>query len=243
MNRQQPKILCDSDLDSGECALAQQVITDACTWLLNQPRHMGIDSCHPMFSELTFHVGRNRPNKGLRHRINGVGRQQLAFTNLFAVMSEPKQNIETTHTIAMGAACAFMLNQLFQCESWGTENFDREPHYQMQLRWLAEFAPDVLVKFKAESSDRKQKKQLKQKHALQLARQHKNRQPQQPKRSAPHYSAPPAPLPPQPPAAPIQHPKPVLSEQDKRALEVLENQQLYMASFCTTDCTTEDHDK
>ena len=53
-------------------------------------------------------------------------------------------------------------------------------------------------------------------------------------RVKPHYCEhqSPPPLPPQPPK---QHPTPVLSPEDARALEIIERQQQYMASYCVTE--------
>ncbi len=54
-------------------------------------------------------------------------------------------------------------------------------------------------------------------------------------RRQPVYGEPPAPQPPLPPQQPKQHPTPQLSPQDARALEIIERQQQYMASYCGTE--------
>lgn len=48
---------------------------------------------------------------------------------------------------------------------------------------------------------------------------------------------------PLPPAPLKQHPAPTLSPEDAQALESIERQNEYMASYCLPDCSTEDHDK
>ena len=54
-------------------------------------------------------------------------------------------------------------------------------------------------------------------------------------RRQPVYGEPPAPQPPLPPQPPKQHPTPQLSPEDARALEIIERQQQYMASYCMTE--------
>ena len=143
MNKQQLLILCDPDMNADECTIAREAVTNVCTWLLEQPRQMGVDSCMPQFSELTFRIGKNRLNKGLRHKHNGTGWQTLRYTTHFGVMSTPRQIVEASHVDAISGAAVFMLNQLFRCESWNDEDFRREEHYRMQMRWLEQHSPDL----------------------------------------------------------------------------------------------------
>ena len=143
MNKQQLLIMCDPDMNATECTIATDAITNVCTWLLEQPRQMGVDSCMPQFSELTFRIGKNRLNKGLRHKHNGTGWQTLRYTTHFGVMSTPRQIVEASHADAISGAAVFMLNQLFRCESWNDPDFRREEHYRMQMRWLEQHSPDL----------------------------------------------------------------------------------------------------
>lgn len=139
MNEQQLQISCDADMSADECTLAKRVITDACSWLLDQPRQMGVDSCQPMFSEITFYVGRTRLSKGLRHRKTGKGWQTNRFNQILCVNSDPRQYFfDVPYEIALGGSVVYLGNQSFRCESYSDPDFRAEEHYQMQLKWLKE---------------------------------------------------------------------------------------------------------
>ena len=116
--------------------------------------------------------------------------------------------------------------------------------FEQQQQELAEV--ERVKKYKAQYSDSRRKRLARQKAAWAIKvpswwydkypeQKPDDYEPEKCDRRQPVYGEPPAPQPPLPPQQPKQHPTPQLSPEDARALEIIERQQQYMASYCMTE--------
>ena len=212
----------------------------------------------PRFSEIEYRVHPFARNYGLRSKTTGAGWLNLGTESdlKFEQRGDFPSFIElvTTPELAFRGNAAYLISQLLTPIGYYKDGFDWERCLDYQLRYIDHMGQsnrDALnlvdeyeKQLAAKQAEEKHKwylRQFPEKRALRLARQAEQRRikpvgwydekyPPPCKDPAPKFA-------PAPPPEPIQRPTPTLSENDQRALEILDGHQRYMASFC------EDHDK
>ena len=181
-------------------ALSPAWLDEVVSWHLSQPRATGIDGEHPAFEELQFTIGNFYWSYGLRKKSTGVGWENLCLSSDIVMETRPITVIPSTIELGSKVRWCYLLSQLFRGENHFDSDFRQQEHYQYQLKYFQEVAPDLAKDFTDAQRAKRLKNQRQEKHQLQLKRRHQLRQPQQPKRYQPHYSpAPefvPAPTPP-----------------------------------------------
>lgn len=222
-------ITFDDSIDPALHSTVELWIAELCDWLELQPRSTGLDKATPRFESLAIHVLPTGVCKGLRSLATGKGWVRLMLchgSHQYIHLVVPNQRQERipapSHEVAFKASNTYILNQSFERSSYSSDEFEPELHYQMQLRYLSQAAPDVAKQHKEKQAAAKYKQQLKDKRQLQLQRKQQQRKPWQPQPPAkPHYSAAPKLQPVVTTTTATAPPQPVPSETEAEVIERL----------------------
>ena len=164
------KVTFDDSIDSALHSTVELWIAELCDWLEAQPRSTGLDKATPRFELLDIRVLRVGVSKGLRHLSKGTGWIRLLLCQdqpIHLLNPDGKELLPApSHEIAFKATNCYILNQNFERTSSHTDEFEPELHYQMQLRYLSQFAPDVAKQYNKSQAAAKYKQQLQHKRQL-----------------------------------------------------------------------------